>query len=110
MIVPAMLTGFNKIGSLERSRLRAKQWCVFLLSMCTCVLYVCFGPEEFCLLFGANGAIMLMCILCKSHEGYQMRQRRLPTNRLNLEKCKSKENMNHDFDLDSSSVLLQQYF
>lgn len=44
MIVLAMLTGFNKIGSLERGRLRAKQFCVFVyISECVCV---CGAPER----------------------------------------------------------------
>lgn len=44
MIVLAMLTGFNKIGSLERGRPRAKQFCVFAyVSECVCV---CCAPER----------------------------------------------------------------
>lgn len=46
MIVLAMLTGFNKIGSLERGRPRAKQLCAFVyVSVCVCgwmCVCVCF--------------------------------------------------------------------
>lgn len=40
MIVLAMLTGFNKIGSLERGGPRARQHCVFMnvsMRICVCV-------------------------------------------------------------------------
>ena len=58
MIVLAMLTGFNKIGSLERGRPRAKQFCVCLrmylnvcVCVCVCVVHltetVCFCPEKY---------------------------------------------------------------
>lgn len=62
MIVLAMLTGFNKIGSLERSGPRARQHCVFMnVSVCVCVcmhmhlrekpgINVCFCPAN-CYIF-----------------------------------------------------------
>lgn len=54
MIVLAILTGFNKIGSLERGRLGARQFCLcrgIFVSMCLCTseetcINVCFCSEK----------------------------------------------------------------